>query len=425
MTTRKFPGWLAAAIAALALLSGCSGDEGGNDPATVRTFNAVVDTEPVDLLIGETVVAPALAPGIVTPYGQVDSGQRVVRVRSTLAGATNLSQATLNFFPDTRQTIVLRGQRSAIAILQLNDDTADPAAGKFKLRVMNLSFDTASYDVYVGNGDIATATPAVSALAYGTLADFIELDAGSRVIVYTLTGTKDVVFRSEPLTFAEREKVSIAIQPSRSGRLVNAALLRANEGGVVNNTQSRLKLVNGIPGAVLDIKSNGSLVQTGVVYSGASSYAETPAGARTLQLEATNVPGTAMATLAATLDPGRDHSALAWGTLSAPRLLLLTDDNTVAVLNNAKLRFVNALADNAPVDVLVNFVGRHSSFAAGTASAYGTVPSGRSHTITFTAPGGTSVIATVDTGTVAAGGVYTVYLVGSSAAPIARLVTDR
>ena len=421
---RNLMQWVAA-LAAAVILAGCGGSSSNVDDARVRTFNAVIDAEPLDLLVTDSVLFGAVPTGTLTDYAETDAGTREIKVRSTLAGQPVLSQASATFFPGQRQTVILRGLRGAIAPASLVDETTDAASGKFKLRALNLSFDIASYDIYVGSADIAAATPTFAGMLYGGLIDYIEVDAGSRVVTFTLAGTKDVVYRSAPLEFAERERATLAIYPARAGRLVNAALLRENGGSVLPNPLARLRLVNGIPGATLDLKAGGAALQSAVPYSQASAYAETASGARPLQIEATNVPGTALASLAATLAGGGDHSALAWGSLAQPRLLLLPDDNTVPATASVRVRLVNALGDNVAVNGLVNFVNRAPALAAGTASPYVTLAGGTTHTVTFTTTDGTSVIATVTTGPLVAGTVQTIYLLGTSAAPVARVVTDR
>ncbi|MEO7744425.1 MAG: DUF4397 domain-containing protein [Usitatibacter sp.] len=425
MTKRSLTRSLGALLAAATLLAGCGGSGGGADPARVRTFNAVADSEPLDLLVSDNLIAAAVAPGTLTGYSDVDQGTRVVKVRSTSPGASVISQASVNFLAGVRQTIVLRGLRSSVAPVSLSDTAAVSAAGKFKLRALNLSFDTTVYDIYVGSDDIAAATPVFAGMSYGGLIDYLELDAGSRVVIFTLAGTKDVVYRSASVEFAEREQATVAIYPARSGRLVNAALLRDSGGSVLANSRARLRLVNGIPGATLDLKAGGAAVQSAVVYSQASDYAETASGARALQVEATNVPGTALASLSATLQPARDHTALAWGVPGQPRLLLLADDNTIPVSASVRLRVVNALGDNVAVNALVNFVSRAPALAAGSAAPYVTLAASVDNTLTFTTTDGTAVVASLGTGALAAGTVATVYLLGTSAAPVARLVTDR
>ncbi len=424
MTKRNLTHWLAALAAAATFLAGCGGSSSGAEQVRVRTFNAVVDSEPLDLLVSDGVVAGAVAPGTLTGYSEIDQGTRVVKVRSTTTQAI-ISQSNVVFIGGVRQTVFLRGLRGTVAAVALNDDASDSASGKFKLRALNLSFDSAIYDIYVGTDDISAATPAFAGMSYAGLIDYTELDAGSRVIIFTLTGTKDVVYRSTAVDFASGERATLAIYPARSGRLVNAALLRASGGSVLANARARVRLVNGIPGAILDLKVAGAAVQSALVYRQASAYAETASGSRALQVEATNVPGTALASLTATLEAARDHSALAWGTAAQPRLLLLADDNTVPAPSSARLRVVNALGDNVPVNVLVNFVSRAQSLVAGSATAYVTVVPAADNTVTFTTPDGTRVIAALNTGALADGTVHTVYLLGTSAAPLATLVTDR
>jgi len=159
-------------------------------------------------------------------------------------------------------------------------------------------------------------------------------------------------------------------------------------------------------------------------FGAASTYATTPTGNTTLAVESAGVPGVALASTTRTLAPARDYSLVATGTLSAPALLFLADDNNVPIGAASRIRFVSAGGASGPVDVLLNFVSRASAVQPATASAYLQVASGTVYNVTFVTPGGTSVIASVE-GTLETGGVYTAYLFGPASSPTARLVRDR
>lgn len=415
---------LAAFLAAILLAAGCGGSGGGAGSSQLRVLNAVTGSEPLEVLVANELAVNNVAFGATSAYVQVREGAQPIAVRPSGGGAT-IAQATANLGGDQRHTLMLYGTRSAIGIVQLGDETGDPAAGKFKLRLVGLAPDPGPLDIYVvASPDITSATPSFSAFAYASTVDFTELDAGERHVVAAVAGTKQVVLRSGPIAFADRDKVTLALLPAGGARLVNAALLRAAGTTPIANAQARLKVVNAIPGATYDFLADGAALASALAYSQASAYEAIPAGTRTVRVQASNVPGTTIASLDAALAPARDHSLFAWGTLSAPTLAFLADDNTAAPAGSARLRFVNALGDRVAVDVLVNFVRRVSSLQPGTTAAH-TTGGLNTQTVTFTTAGGTATLASVDVAGFAAGSVHTVYLVGTSSAPIARLVTDR
>lgn len=111
--------------------------------------------------------------------------------------------------------------------------------------------------------------------------------------------------------------------------------------------------------------------------------------------------------------------------IAAPQLVAFSDDNSLPNSGFAKLRFVNAQARTASVDVLVNFASQSSQLAYARASTYYQLAPSTTYTITFATPGGVTVIATLTPVELDSGGVYTAYLFGTQAAAQARLVRDR
>src|SRR6185369_4689252 len=118
----------------------------------------------------------------------------------------------------------------------------------------------------------------------------------------------------------------------------------------------------------------------------------------------------------------RDYSMVAIGDASQPALAVLADENFVPATGTARVRFVNALSGSNTVDVLVNFASQVSGLGPRSASSYYTLGPSTTYTITFANPGGIGVIATLTPLEIDAGLVYSVYLLGSPAAPRAILV---
>lgn len=416
---------LALCLAVLVLSSGCEQSGHNQNTANLRVLHAIVDAESLDVLVDDDVKTAAIAFGTTAPYAEISSGTRILKARSAVSGAT-LTEKSHSFGNGGNYTVVVHGRRNAVTTLQLTDDTADPSSGRVKVRVAGLSPDAGVLDLYIVTGDIASVPATLSAVGYTSVTDYADVAAGSYRIVLAATATKEVVFQSSPQALAEGGKITLAILPALGGKLVNMAVLTPAGGTLLANPLARMKSVNASPdSAALTFKADSATLLSNVPFMGSSSYVTTAAGARTLQLEAANAPGSLLATLARQLDPARDYSVIAMGSINDARLVALADDNSLPATGYARVRFANVRADAAAVDVLVNFASQMSSLVPGSASDYYLLAGNTEYTVTFATPGGIAVVAALETGTIEAGAIYTAYLFGTGASPAARLVRDR
>jgi hypothetical protein len=420
--------WAAATMVVLALLGGCKNSGNDQNSSNLRALNAVVDAEALDLLVDDNVKASAIPLGTTSSYSEFDSGTRDVKVRSAV-NQTVLLDKSLSFANGARSTLLIYGKRSAINTLVLPDDTVSPSSGKLRIRLLGLSPDVGPLDLYLTSSDISAMPATLANISYGAVTDFSEVSPGSFRIVFTTAGTKDIVFQSAAAQdFPSGGQMTLAVFPALSGKLVNAVVLTQGSDGVgtfLANPASRVKAVNAIPTSTpLNFKADGATLLSSVPYAGSSSYITTATGAHTLQLEASNVPGTIVATLPQTLEPARDYTAVAVSNAGQPQLVAFVDDNTFPPSGFAKIRFANALTDSTTVDVLVNFASQTSGLAYKSVSSSYPLAAAI-YTITFATPGGISVIAALTDVEIDAGAVYTAYLFGSSANPQAKLVRDR
>jgi hypothetical protein len=421
------PNWLGLWVVVLAVVAaGCENEGNRQDSADMRAFNAVVDAEALDVLIDDGVKASAIAFSGLSGYSNFDSGSRKFTVRSSVTGAV-LSEKSVNFSDGTKSTMVLHGKRSALSVAQLSDDTATPSSGKFKARLLGLSTVTGAVDLYLTTTTDISSTPAtLSGIGYGGLSDYLEVNEGTYVLTYASSSTKDIVFQSAARTYGAGTKATLAVYPSAGGKLANAAILTPEGVTTIPNPLARVKAVNAVADSSLfNFRADGATLLQNVPFMGTSSYVTSSSGARTLQLEASNVPGSNVATLAKTLDPAADYTIVAVNSLAQPELVVLTDDNTFPTTGYAKVRFVNALPGTATVDVLVNFAGQAAGIAYQGASSYQLLLSGTNYTLTFTAPGGITTLATLSAVELEAGVIYTAWLFGPASAPQAKLVRDR
>ena len=421
--------WIAAAMAALGLLAGCHNGGHNQNTAQARVLNAVVDAEPLDVLVDDSVKATAVPLGSTSAYFEVNSGTRDVKVRSSTT-QTILSDKNTGFPDGANNTLLLYGKRASLATSVLTDDTtAISTSGHLRVRVVNLAADSGTVDVYLANGDISALPVTIPSATYSAVTASAEISPGSFQVVITTAGTRDILLQSAAQSFTAGQYVTIVIVPSPGGKLVNAILLVQGTGGTatfVQNPSARLKATNAIADAsAVNFRVDGTALLLNVPFAGSSSYVTVNGGSHTLQLELANVPGTTAASLTKTLDPSRDYSLVAVGTSAAPQLAALTDDNSSPAAGFAKVRFVDALAGMSSVDVQVNFASQVSGLAFASASSYYNLAPSLTYTFAFATPGGLTVLATVSNQEIDAGAVYTVYLLGSTGSPQIRVVRDR
>jgi outer membrane murein-binding lipoprotein Lpp len=422
--------WVTATIAVLSLVAGCKNNGNNQNSTDMRVLNAVIDAEPLDVLVDGDVKAAAVALGVTSPYSNFSSGTRDVQVRSSTLG-TILSDKSVALGDGVHSTLVVYGKRSSISTLVLTDDNPTaPASGNFDFRVLGLSPDTGPVDVYLTASDVSSVPATIPNVGFGAVTTFSEVTAGSYKIIFTTAGTKDVIFQTTAATtYAAGAVVTVGIFPAFGGKLVNGVVLTSGSsasGTFLANPLGRLKAVNAVPDSTpLNFKADGTTLLSNVPFGGSSSYVTTSSGAHTLQLEASNVPGSTIASLAQTIDSARDYTMVAVNNLSLVQLVTFADDNTVPVTGFAKVRFANTMVGSTVVDALVNFASQASSIPyKGTSSYYQLAPS-LTYTFTFATAGGVSVITALTPVEIDAGGIYTVYLMGNAAAPQAKLVRDR
>lgn len=418
--------WIAAVLAGLALVSGCKGSHNQNS-TTMRSLQAVVDAEPLDVLVAGNVEASALTLGQTSSNANFGSGNQDVQIRSSTSESI-LSDKTISFSSGVTSTLIIYGKRAAILTQLLPDDTTAIDSGQLRIRLVNLAGDSGAVDLYLTSaGSIASSPVIIPSTAYGSASGSVEIAPASLAVTLTSAGTQDILFTSAAQTFAAGSYVTIVVVPTLGGKLVNASIINQSSGGTyLQNTNARVKAVNGIADSTnVNFKIDELPILVNVPFSGGSSYVTTAAGAHTLEVEQSSVPGTDLASLPTTLASARDYSVLSLGTLASSSLVTFTDDNSLPALGFCKLRFVNGYLGSATVDVQVNFATQVSQLPVGQASTYFQVVPSTLYTFTYSTGGGVQVIATLTPIELDTPGVYTSYIVGTAAAPKIIVLRER
>lgn len=430
-------GWLA--LAGTMALAACGGNSSDDGNAQLRLLNATngypsttAGYASLDLYIDGTLQTgnSALTYGTPGSYQGVSTSDSRLTVITAGGQTTALSSSSRSFTKDTSYTLIAYGWAGALktALIEENTDAAD--SGKSKLTVLNLASDAGSVDVYVmGRADsLDSATPLASGVAGGSSVASLNPGVGSfRVVVTAANDKSDVRLDATGLTLASTQVGTLMLTSGSGGTLVNA-LMAVQKGTVtpLNNTKARARVVGSVSGnGKVTLQTMGVTLASAATSPSIGSY--TLIDGSTSAPVTVNVNGTAVAVANQALTAGGDYTLMVWGDAAAPQFTLVTDDNRLpSVTSNAKLRLVHGVAGlSAPLTLAADFSAVASSVAQGQASAWANVTASSTMRLEVTSPLTSTPLWTLTDATVAAKGLYTVFMLGDSASPQAVLRKDR
>lgn len=416
-----------AALAALALLAGCGGGA-DRTKAHVRLVNASAGYARLDVQQGGAARQSALTYGQSADYVDFDRGHSEVTLGATGSASTLATlQPTLD--KDRHYTLLAYGGAGALAQVLLDDNDGAAASGLTLLRVINAAPDAGALDVYVTAADdsLAAAVPVASAAAYGVLGGYAPVSSGNwRLRVAAAGSRSDLRLDAAGLVLGSRQRVTLVVTPGVGGVLVNAlALVQQGRIARLDGTQARVRAVAGVAGAAAVSASVGSVpLLAGIGAPAVGGYQRVGAGAVSPLV---SVAGVAAAAPPTTLAAGADYTLLVHGDAATPRIAWIADDNRLpSVAGQARIRLVNGVADAAAaLAMTVDFLPVASAVAAGAASDYGLVDAGTTVQIGVSVLGAALPLISAADQTLAAGAVYSVFVVGAATAPTGILRRDR
>jgi hypothetical protein len=415
-------------------LSGCGskGSSGGN--ARIRMLNAIPDANSVSLTIDTNApLVSGLAFQQTTQYTGVDTGSHEFKV-SANGGASNVIDTTFNINSADYTYIVYGPVSAAVGSLFADSGFIKPNSGNFSVRFINTAAGVGSLDLYLTapGVDINSTSATVPNVAYGTASAFTSVPNGTYEIRVTAANTKQVVFDTGAQTFTDQTMSNIVAITKGSAQLVNVGVLKIDDTGtgqVFQNLLAEFKVINATSVASpLNVAVDGALTLSNIPYTGVSNYTITTAGSHSFTVQATATPGANLLTLVNTLAPATDTSFALVGPAGALSALALQDNNLPPPVGHSRLRFVNAASDLASLDVYVNFSKQISNLSTNSASGYIDVTadttSGTVFEFDFNTAGTVTAVLKVPNVTIIGGHTYTVYVVGTAAAPVGVVTKD-
>jgi len=426
-------------LLALPLTSCNSGNGVGAVPIVtrIRVINLVPNAPSIQVqLDSDQPFVSGLQFEQVTRYLEVNPGTREFKV-SADGGQTNIIDVSMTLLTAVDYTFVVYGPVETVNQSLTIDTTAlVPNGGTFDLRAMNLANGIAGVDVYLTppGTDLSLTAPWLTNVALGAAVSIyvpVPTDSNSELRV-TISGSKEVIYDAQVGTFGDKALAEVIVFGKGSAKLVNAAVLNIDSSGtgqVFDSSLAEFKVLNGTSlGAPINVFVDGVLTLANIPFGGVSNYQKVPAGTRVITVQSAATPGATLLTVVATLEPATDTSIAVSGPPGGLRSLVLTDNNLPSAANRARVRFVNASPDLTAMDVYVNFVKTFSNVASNSASPYTELLAdpinGTTYEFDFNVAGTATSVLKLPGITLAAGKTYTVYVVGSAAAPQGVVSTD-
>ncbi len=413
-------------FAATALLLASCGGGADRTKAQVRLVNASAYPA-LDLRVDNSVRQGGVGYGATANTVEVEPNEPDVAITQQ-GSATALLSLRPALAAKKHYTVLAYGNVGALRHVVLDENQGQADNNRTALRVLNGAADAGPLDVYLTGTDdaLATAVPVQSGAAFGTLGASFSHGSGSWRLRVTAAGDKDDVRLDVTGVVLPSRGVATLVLASGSGGMLVDALLVQQQGAITrhDNTATRVRAVHGLAAANSVQLSAAGRTLLNLATPAATTYVNVPAGTVTPQL---SVNGTTRTAPALTLNGGADVTLLVHGEPATAALVALADDNRIpAGSNQVRVRLVNGVAGAVGgLTLTVDFAPLAQDVAAGAASGYGTVTANASADLQVTSAGSATPLFTANDHPLVAGGVYTVFVVGSAQAPVGFVRRDR
>ena len=431
-TTLRTIGFCVALFAVLTLVQGCSksGGSGSNTSGSsqVRLVNATTNYPSLDMLSSSTTVATAVAIGSASNYVNATSGTNTFTFESSGSG-TPSGQTTVALQSGVNYSLAAYTSGQQIQVIAFPDNEAAPASGNGKLRVTSLSADAGSLDVYLtASGASSSGASALVTYLTGSSGMF-EIAKGTYHIWVTGAGNAtDLRLDIPSVVISDQQILTLALTSTQGGVLVDGLLM--TQGGAVvaqKNGSARIRVAANIStsgtSATLSATANGvSLISSITPVLG--TYSLVPAGALSMNV---TVNGSTVNVANLSAPAGADLTLLALGDgTTAPQFILLNDNNKMPPNATTNLRLVNGISGlNDTISLTTDYNLIAQNIAYGTASDPAKVNGSTISLLEVNASQGNRSLYQATNVAIQSQGVYSVFMLGSQAAPVGVLRRDR
>jgi Domain of unknown function (DUF4397) len=216
-------------LAATALTTACDDDDntGPEGEARVRVVHASPDAPSVDVLLDDAEVLSDVPYLAASDYLAASAGDHNLKVNAA-GTATTVIDADVTLADGTDYTVIASGLVAEITPIVLVDDNSTPAAGNARVRAIHGAPSAPAVDIYVTapGADLEAAVHVLTGVAFGDVADYLEVPAGDYQVRVTPAGTKVVAIDSGSLTLESGQvRTAIAVDASGGGAPFDILLL--------------------------------------------------------------------------------------------------------------------------------------------------------------------------------------------------------
>jgi hypothetical protein len=194
----------------------------GSGSTQVRVMNAMNGESSVSMLLDNNSVASGVTFGAASAYSSTGSGSHTLEIQAS--GATLLNQS-ISLNGGSNNTILATDSGATV----LSDNKSTPSSGDIQIRAVNASNSIGTADVYIvaPGTDISTISPTASALAFRAASSYQSLAAGSYEVIFTQSGSKNVIINSNALSFSAGQ-IRTVVSLDGNGVLSTAVLSDLN-----------------------------------------------------------------------------------------------------------------------------------------------------------------------------------------------------
>jgi hypothetical protein len=431
-----------ALVALSVLLAACGGGGGGSGDSSssssypkLRLANATASSSLVLNAAGisdddVTFTTGTVAAGGVSSYLQKKSQSYTVGVSST-DGSLIGSTQTLSISADTDYTLLAYARAGSVATYTLFDEFLTPSTGFATLAIANAASDAGTLDVYLvaPGSSLNGISPVYSTLYAKSTSSGKSQTAGTYDVVVTASGKPAEVRLTIPsLTLASGDVVTLALTSTQGGGLVDGAVV--HQGGAMTlypATRARVRLVGAFPAGA----SSNSIVRGRIGASSLPNVTAPSVGTYTLVAGNTSsytvtVDGVAVADLPeTTFANGGDYTIVAYGDPASPQVAVFADSNLPSSSGAANLRTVNAAVSGGGITLSDDYVPINVDVQYGSASTYSPATASGSSLIEISSPVAAFPAYTAEDFNIVSSGVYTIFVLGTTTAPVVSFARDR
>ena len=418
--------------AAVVILSGCGNSSGS---ASVRLLNVSTGYSSLDLWASNngnanpvyTAQVQAVGYQTLSNYSSIASGTYSVEFRNSGSTSALATDGSENLTDGSHTTYVSYGSSGNFATAKIGEDQASANSGYAKVAVINAS-EAGAVDVYLTDSTtlLQNASPVITNLATGASSTITETSGAYRLRVVGTGDITDLRADVATVTFNSTTVDSVLLTSTIGGVLVNVAVL-PQQGTLTtyNNTQARIR---GAVGIANGTKVNASIGGTNILSNATVGtigglYTLVNSGSQPVTLVE---DGGAPVTIPETLAAGGDYTFLVWSNASGTQTSLITDVNTLPVIDATKsrVRLLNGMSGlGDPLTLLVNFssatpaAGVPLGAASDSTTAVAQFASATDNEVDVIDTNTSTTLLTKTTVTLDAGGVYTMFMSGGSGTP--------